>query len=301
MERLYKNLTAIFTVLCLCQTTEIFAQHEGVKHHTTHMIKSKKLNALNFIKVSGGLGLSTYYGDICDGWDCYQFRHSLTIGGYYRYNKRFSFKADAFWTRLANDDKIYKEHRNLGFRTDVFELSALTMFDVFPFEHKFEKRRTVEPYLQAGLGFAFFNPQGKLDGTWYSLHQYQTEGKNYGRAIPVIPFGVGFRTRLRHDINLSTEFVYRLTFTDYLDDVSGKNYINPNDFKGGSTSLSSQLSNRSDVPYFKERVRGNPGKNDGYFTFNIRIEYMIKAFNDQASKGNINKNPTGGRKTIKRR
>src|SRR5690606_16622797 len=148
-------------------TTVTFAQHEGAKHHGhTQTLRSKKLNALNFIKVSGGLGMSTYYGDICEGWKCYKFRHSLTFGAYFRYNQRFAFRGDFFWTRLYNDDNIYKFHRNLGFRTDVLELSVSAMYDIFQFQHKFERRRTIEPYVHAGIGVAYFNPMGRLDGKW---------------------------------------------------------------------------------------------------------------------------------------
>jgi hypothetical protein len=285
----------------LALSTAVFAQHEGAKHHShTQTLKSKKLNALNFIKLTGGLGLSSYYGDICDGWDCYKLRHSLSAGAYFRYNNRFSFRADGFWTRLANDDETYKRHRNLGFRTDVFELSASTMFDIFPFEHKFGKRRAVEPYAHAGIGVVYFNPMGKLNDKWVSLNKYETEGKDYIKSSLVVPFGVGVRTRLRHDINIAGEFTYRLTFTDYLDDVSSKHYIEPSKFPGGATSEAALLSNRSDIPYFKERVRGNPKRNDGYFTFSVKVEYMIMAFSDLRSKGNLNRVPTG-KKTIKRR
>ena len=302
MEKLYRKSSLLLIAGLLAFSVTSFAQHDGAKHTGgTQTLKSKKLNALNFIKVTGGLGMSTYYGDICEGWDCYEFRHSFALGAYYRYSPRFCFKVDAFWTRLANSDKIYKSERNLGFRTDVYELAASAMYDIFPFQHKFEQRRTIEPYVHAGIGLAYFNPMGQLDGKWYNLHQYQTEGKDYSRFTPVIPFGVGLRTRLRHDMNISLEFTYRKTFTDYLDDVSGKNYKNPSSFPGGATSTAAQLSDKtSDGTYYSEKVRGNPNKKDGYFTFNFRLEYMIKAFSDQSSKGNLNRVITG-KKTIKRR
>jgi hypothetical protein len=290
----------IIVALFLTVSSAAFAQHDGGKHKSVQTLKSKKLNALNFIKVTGGLGLSTYYGDICDGWDCYKFRHSLSFGAYYRYNARLSIKADLFWTRLYNDDETYKKERNLSFRTDVFELSALAMFDIFKFEHKFEKRRAVEPYVELGIGLAYFNPMGKLGDKYVSLNKYETEGKSYSTMTPVIPMGFGLRTRLRHDINLSGEFVYRFTFTDYLDDVSSKHYKDPNTFAGGAESDAAKLSDRSENGYHPEFVRGNPNRNDGYFTFNVRVEYMIAAFNDQTKKGNLNRIPTG-KKSIKRR
>ena len=296
-----KKLALLVVGVMLMFDTVTMAQHEGAKHHgRRQMSRSKKLNASNFIKLSAGLGMSTYYGDICEGWNCYKFRHSLNMGAYFRYNHRFSLRGDLFWTRLYNDDQIYKFHRNLGFRSDVLEFSTAVMYDIFPFEHKFERRRAIEPYIHAGIGLAYFNPMGKMDGRWYDLSQYQTEGKNYTQTTPVIPVGAGFRTRMRHDLNLGFEFSYRLTFTDYLDDVSGKNYLDPSKFPDGANSTASLLANRSTIPYFPERVRGNPNRNDGYFTFTLRAEYMIKAYPDMRRRGNLHK-MYGGRKTIKRR
>jgi len=301
MNNNLKKLAILVVGIVLISTTITVAQHEGAKHHgRTQLSKAKKLNAYNFIKLSAGLGMSTYYGDICEGWNCYKFRHSLNFGAYFRYNHRFSFRGDLFWTRLYNDDQIYKFHRDLGFRTDVLELSTTIMYDIFAFEHKFESRRTIEPYLHAGIGLAYFNPMGKLDGRWYNLSDYHTEGKSYSQVIPVIPIGAGIRTRMRHDLNLGFEFSYRITFTDYLDDVSGKNYLDPSKFPDGANSTASLLANRSTIPYFPERVRGNPTKNDGYFTFAIRAEYMIKAYRDLRRKGNLHKVHSGN-KTIKRR
>ena len=279
MNNNLKKLAILVVGIVLISTTITVAQHEGAKHHgRTQLSKAKKLNAYNFIKLSAGLGMSTYY----------------------RYNHRFSFRGDLFWTRLYNDDQIYKFHRDLGFRTDVLEFSTTIMYDIFAFEHKFESRRTIEPYLHAGIGLAYFNPMGKLDGRWYNLSDYHTEGKSYSQVIPVIPIGAGIRTRMRHDLNLGFEFSYRITFTDYLDDVSGKNYLDPSKFPDGANSTASLLANRSTIPYFPERVRGNPTKNDGYFTFAIRAEYMIKAYRDLRRKGNLHK-VHSGHKTIKRR
>jgi len=296
-----KKLSLIFVGVLLLFSVATYAQHEGAKHHGhAQHISSKKLNALNFIKVSAGLGLSTYYGDICDGWNCYKFRHSMNLGAYFRYNHRFSFRGDFFWTRLYNEDKVFKKQRNLGFRTDVLEFSISTMYDVFQFQHRFERRRTVEPYVHAGIGLAYFNPQGNLDGTWYNLHNFKTEGKNYKQVVPVIPFGAGVRARIRHDLNIGMEFTYRVTFTDYLDDVSGKGYRDPNSFPDGPNSTAALIANKTPIPVFEGRVRGNPKKNDGYFTFVFRVEYMIRAYNDFRKKGNLNRLPTG-RRTIKRR
>ena len=44
-----------------------------------------------------------------------------------------------------------------------------------------------------------------------------------------IPMGAGIKYYASERINLSTELLYRKTFTDYIDDVS-KNYIDPNNY-----------------------------------------------------------------------
>ncbi|MFM7327781.1 MAG: hypothetical protein ACKO3B_03515, partial [Bacteroidota bacterium] len=87
---------------------------------------------------------------------------------------------------------------------------------------------------------------------------------------------------------------YRLLLTDYLDDASGVTraddpqqkgrYPNPADLKGGvagdvatAIALSDRRKEYDPTSGFDYRfgVRGNPKTNDGYFLFNVKLEYYL--------------------------
>lgn len=82
------------------------------------------------------------------------------------------------------------------------------------------------------------------------------------------------------------EFIYRFTFTDYLDDVS-TNFANP---EALNTADAVYFSNRlaeayeranADLPspgsYLPGKIRGNPESNDGYFLFQANLSYVLFA------------------------
>ncbi|MEO7769023.1 MAG: hypothetical protein ABIS01_16450, partial [Ferruginibacter sp.] len=97
----------------------------------------------------------------------------------------------------------------------------------------------------------------------------------------------GLKYELTPNINLRTEFIYRVLSTDYLDDVSTR-YINRNVFPKYFTGV--QLQNALDLSS-NDRVnplgptgiyrkteggrRGNPNEKDAYFTFNFKAGYLF--------------------------
>ena len=101
----------------------------------------------------------------------------------------------------------------------------------------------LRPYALIGVGIFHFNPKGSItdaagNKTWHELRPLRLEGQGmteYPESKPYkltqmnIPIGAGIKYFASERINLSTELLYRKTFTDYIDDVS-KNYIDPNNF-----------------------------------------------------------------------
>ncbi len=85
------------------------------------------------------------------------------------------------------------------------------------------------PYLFGGVGFFHFNPRAKYNNEWVNLRNIGTEGQglpqypNRKKYFPVqvaIPLGIGIKYNYTRQISFSFEYGYRLTFTDYIDDVS---------------------------------------------------------------------------------
>lgn len=104
-------------------------------------------------------------------------------------------------------------------------------------------------------------------------------------------------------LNIIIEGGYRLTFTDYLDDVSSERY--PNDPSILKSDLSREMSDRRrerDPSYPIQPglgKRGNPDNNDGYFLMNVKVQYYLPT--EIFSKNNQRKLYNKKRKAFYRR
>jgi len=108
-----------------------------------------------------------------------------------------------------------------------------------------------------------------------SLNQYQTERPNtYSRFAVVIPVGLGVKFKTTNFLDVSIEVSNRITFTDYLDDVSGRGYpdIKNFDFNNDKDITAWALSNPSGTG----RTRGNPESDDYYLIVNLKVDFYIQ-------------------------
>lgn len=225
------------------------------------------------------------------------------------------------------DNGIFRYQRNLSFRNRIKELSIVATFDLFENQSTYISRVKWTPYAFTGLVVFHHNPQAQvpetdLDGNpfsnagdWVNLQPLGTEGqhlslqdgqannglKPYKRIQLGIPIGIGARFRLNEIMDLSFEFGFRYTFTDYLDDVS-RDYIDLGAF--GTNELSKALSYRTNEvatptfnyigrdgrPYnvlsgyghenvgnasYPFNMRGNKKDKDIYTVTTVRLTYII--------------------------
>jgi hypothetical protein len=201
---------------------------------------------------------------------------------------------------------IGRYNRNLSFRSPIYEISATVEFHPLIFFGNPDPEKTpsaFSPYLIGGIGFFHFNPQANLNGQWVDLHPLHTEGqgfaeypdrKEYKLNQINVPIGLGVSYELSARFNARIEYVNRLLFTDYLDDVHDT-YINPQLFSkyltGNQLTEALILNNRvraDAVPNLTTARpggrRGNPNDNDSYFTVNIKIGYV---FGRERSSGGL--------------
>ncbi|MBL0145470.1 MAG: hypothetical protein IPP48_06610 [Chitinophagaceae bacterium] len=212
-------------------------------------------------------------------------------------------------------DELYRKQRNLDFRTNIWE--AYAAIEVFPTmifyknEEGFEPK--LRPYILAGVGAFKFNPQGSLSDangnkTWYNLQPLRLEGQGmaeypYSKPYKLtqlnIPLGAGIKFYASDRINLSTEVLYRKTFTDYIDDVSQK-YIDPSKFSkylsAQEATIAYQLSDKSIPIIFPGQARfpagtqrGDVKDGDTYFSAVLKVGIRLgpiyeSAFAKRAAK-----------------
>jgi hypothetical protein len=222
---------------------------------------------------------------------------SFSIYALAMYKEAIGVRLEATFGNIQAYDSILKKvapstfgryERNLSFKSSIrdFQLAA----EVHPLFFKIydeDEAPFISPYLVAGVGFFSFDPQTKYNDRWYALHPLRTEGqgfKEYPDRKPYklnqvnIPLGVGIKYELNSFMYARLEFVHRILFTDYLDDVSADN-INPALFASylspTQAALAVQLADRrTAVP--KTSQRGDPSDNDAFFTIHLKFGLTLR-------------------------
>jgi len=277
-----------------------------------------------------GLGASFFLGelggrdqigtDFIYDLELSETRPALQVHYRYQLGSRFFARAQFAFTYVGGNDalteEIFRRNRNLHFRSSIFELSVMGEFNVLDFTPKTRYNRKVTRrsidgtsiYLMAGFGVTRFNPQANLEGQWYDLHEFGTEGQmqddgpsEYSRFTPVIPLGIGVRLHLNEVWTVGFELVHRITFTDYMDDVSTVYFDNEliAETQGelaayfADPSLGYYIDDNGDrVPLNSTETgfqRGDPDDNDAYFFAVFHATYKLQQRRSGLSRGRITK------------
>lgn len=233
------------------------------------------------LAVHGGSGVANYLGEMVNPKSVGKVNYNLVVGAEYFVTQRLTVRAEAVWFRIsgsdvnADDDRV---ERNLSFFSNCQELSVGGAFYFLPESKSYYQRRSFNIYAFTGAGFVHFNPKADYLGNKYALKPLMTENVDYSRFSLTVPYGLGVRMRATPLLNVLVEGGYRITLTDYLDDVSSRRYVDPTLL---SSDLSRALADRRlerdpDYPaLYTVGVRGNPKFNDGYFLMNIKIQYYL--------------------------
>ena len=237
-------------------------------------LKNRSILNNERLSLTAGLGLSSYYGDLCDKYECLQFRPNLGIGAMLRMTNNIGIKADLNYFRLYSDDVW--ERRNLDFRSNNVELIVAGYIQLNPYERYAHKRKPWNIYAYAGVGLLYFRPEGSLNGKWHALRRLETEGVSYSPFTAVIPYGAAFSYTLNKNYDIMLEFGYRKTFTDRLDDVSSKEWRMLEDFDNRTAAEVSNKTGRGNAYWLESgQYRGNPDRKDGYFMSQVKIRYTF--------------------------
>ncbi len=249
--------------------------------------KSKGFTKHEKLQYTVGMGISSYYGDLCDKYDCMQFRPNFGIGAIYRLMPNISARVDFAYYRLYSKD-VY-EQRNLNFRSGNVEGYAALQYDLYSYSKHYRKRKKIQPYVFVGIGATYFNPKGQdpKTGEWVALRPLKTEGQAtpYSPIALIVPYGGGIRYKWKPKYDFIFEIGYRKTFTDNLDDVSSKEYPDRASFTdpvaARLSSMKAQGEGTQNSYYedYDKQQRGNPTKKDGYFILQVKVRYIVGAKN----------------------
>jgi hypothetical protein len=243
------------------------------------------------------LGANYYQGDLSPNKSRFSFspgRLGLATMFGTKISEVFSVNLKLMIGQIGGDDADAtldeRKIRNLNFDSPIYEAGLNTEINLNYFLKGLNKYG-IHLYYTTGINVFKFSPKTSLrqpDGKYklFDLQPLGTEGQGlpgYKDKYPLtqinIPFGMGFKFQLFDNIELGFEFVPRLTFTDYLDDVSGS-YVSYNELISANRPITAQLANRKGEylgtdPIMTETgtMRGDPNNNDWYFFGGTYISY----------------------------
>lgn len=268
--------------------------------------------------------------------DIKSVRPTFGIFGRYNVGGHFAVRVDINYLELAGDDKLagnvegafsatvkpitgvnpngsphvedswYRFYRNLNFKTHVFDMNIAAEIIPYNFElgGGYKNYSVLSPYVFLGIGFFAFNPEAIYNGTWIELKPLRTEGQGIvdGRAeydlVQLnIPMGFGLKWIYNDAWSLALEINHRMTFTDYIDDVSTDYVADESVFTDNMDPVTANLamamarrSGEQDPAGVNAYVtaptemRGDPKDNDSYYTVTIRFSFYIDTENMGGSK-----------------
>ena len=254
--------------------------------------------------VSFGAGSSNYIGDLVPAAGLFSvaaqtMRWNLGLQYTRHLSRHFSGNIQLSYIRIAGDDNYFSStgvfegnywNRNLHFRNDLQELSVSAVYEPIGNAENLAKRPLLSPYLYLGVAGFAHNPVARhiivASGTspslgeWVDLKPQNTEGADYSLVNISIPFGFGFRYKIGAQMDLGFDFGYRVSLTDYLDDVSDnrpKVLTSPSIYfiRTGEPFAANTLANRIPLSTTLTAPIYSTGP-DQYFTTQIRLIYHIK-------------------------
>ena len=245
--------------------------------------------------VSYGMGTASYFGELKNDGDLLvDNKLNMEFGLEYQIHPRFSPKLMVTLFRLQGDDRkadkeAGRESRNLRFRSDNVEVAIIGIAQLYEARMRYYQRPQFNIYAFGGLAATWYSPRADIPeqdyngnpfpdaGKFTPLRKLKTELVKYGAVTIALPVGFGIRYKINPWFNIAIDGGYRLTFTDYLDDVSTVH--------AGSSAFSDPLAQamadrRPELdrsPALSGAKRGNPDKNDGYFLWNVKVEYYLQS------------------------
>ena len=264
-------------------------------------------------------------------WDLQEVRTRPAFGAFIRRkldrDGLWWIRSDFMRIHIAGHDKHTeyepRRGRNLHFRNHMVEASFRIERDLVQQPLVWGRQRRAMVTVRGFVGFAYFehNPEAQVDvnnpayanlvetgvtspGQWHSLPELRTENINYTDQLRMttVPFGLsatitGQKKGGAPDFYIGVELGFRMTDTDYLDDVSSF-YADPSQMSALGAAFASQASQavlddagitHSIVhhQWHSEEtkiIRGNPANNDAYGTLVLSFGKVLNGRSDSFNR-----------------
>lgn len=159
-------------------------------------------------EVGGGVGMTSYHGDLGGGVFS-NMKPGVSVIGKYRFNPRASLGLNISYGKIKgesdNTDTWYPElsDTTVSFSNTLIDASVKFEYNFWPYGTGREYRGAVRftPYITVGLGFT---------------HSDTPKGGVFAMQVPL---GLGLKYKVATRLNLSLEWVMHFTTSDKLENV----------------------------------------------------------------------------------
>ncbi len=261
----------------------------GTKSPIDHYTNSKYFDKVTFMGgMFGRYNVHPVFG----------IRFQLNYGSLYATDK-WNYDGVKGNALAQGNDYVQRYLRSQTAKADILESSVI--FELTPRRWNPESRKAHkrgQPFIGAGVALFHYTPYSTVAGgpTFVKTYDLDLEGQgfsggNYPKKNsqwqPAIPLVIGYRWDLGQHLNLGIEYMWRMTFFDYLDGVSGK-YLSQSEYNANLSPADAALAMRiadkqpyfnNSIPSFPGTLRGNPSNNDSYSSITITFYYKVNARN----------------------
>ncbi len=168
-------------------------------------VNGQKINEIGVF-----LGTAYYMGELNQNKVFYQPDKALSLLYKFNFTPRYALRVNASYATLKGDDALsdhrYQLNRNHKFNTNLTEFSAMIEFNFLPYKPS-SRYDFYSFYMTLGAGMVIIPVED--DASPFN---------------PIIPFGLGFKYAASKRLGLAVEWIYKKTFTDYLDQLSEQIY-----------------------------------------------------------------------------
>jgi hypothetical protein len=205
----------------------------------------------------------------------------------------------------AQTRDLFRNNRNLNFKSNIFELSGRVEigYQSSRVGNRYGIKRTLTSRMTnkshslfafIGVGGFYYNPKAQFNGggAWVKVKKLHTEGqglpggpKQYSNYSICIPMGAFYKITFNRQWSVGLEFMWRKTFTDYIDDVSGR-YYDPVALGNAYGAQSVQMADPhlGLIPGHSsdngnsgfDGQRGDINQKDSYMSLQLTVGYIIK-------------------------
>ncbi|MCF8428993.1 MAG: DUF6089 family protein [Bacteroidia bacterium] len=228
------------------------------------------------VDIGLGLGLANYWGDLAPSIAFSESKPTISVFARLNLSNVWALTGQITTLQVSGTDKNFdfNKSRNLSFTDNITEYAGLVEYNFANYGYGVLDSK-ITGYIFGGFAGFKYTPQTVYAGQTVNLRDLKTEDVIYSTYSFAIPFGIGAKWIFARYLSLEANFNIRKTYTDYIDDVSGK-YAD----LSKSSIRTQQIADRSyeiigSKPSVAGTMRGSDNYNDWYMTFTTSLAYRL--------------------------